>query len=1439
VLTGLVSAAGGSAQVAGFDVVEGARGPNALAMGVCPQHDLLFPLLTANETMLLFCGLKNLPKAAWAAEVESTLASVNLADVADRLTSTFSGGMKRRLSVALAALGRPPLLIFDEPSTGLDPLARAELLQLLQGLKKTSGLLLTTHSMSEASALGDRVAIMAGGLLVAVGSTVELTSRYGRGYSLSLTLVDDTAATFAAVEAAVRERAPNALLALRDGVAVACSVPFSAVDVELPSLLEWADSTRGEPILEYGVSGPTLEDAFIAVSAASHFNLAEQALGGGQGDVDGAADAGDDGYAALADDASPVPKSTSRLVHALCVKNFTLISRARGLCICQLVTPLLILGLLLTLEILLKVEVGLTAVAIIPPIYLPLNIPLSLLQPDSAFALRAAIGTIARGASSDASFPLAGATRALAAHTGALRASNEYAIAQGGSPTGTCMSFYLASIDAALGVNQTALESAVGTFPRDILPLPAPTTPPSEEVGVQGFLQYVPSYWCQLRNSTVTPSPFFDARGFSNGDAIDAELFSDLLALNRADSTLLQKTPPCTPPFEVNCPAFILPDGAWILHDLSVGGGGSQSAGALSATLQINTAASTSYHRPNGLSRPPPPAPSVLTLDAARLGSIDLVTRAFASWSTAAGKPLALPLLSIASTMSELSIQTISDVVEIIGAVLFVILLSAPLPLFIFVQVQEKELRLDEMQLSMGVRAIPAQAVIFAINALVYGVIVALFWSIAGGYMQLRVMAHTSPLLLFATFVGHGLALVGTGSLVSAFVWDRQVATVLGVILGIVSPLIATSIMAGVYGRTLPWSLNTVPPAGLYAIPILGVQFALSRILYLATFSALAFKEPLTSSELNPATSEVGVAVFSLYVSAAAYAVLAAYLEQVLPRRYGTPQHFLFCVHRTWRARAAALITASCGRRGADIAHVLCGPASALSTDDDEPARHGLSLQSDSDAPFAHSSRWAQSAGLSAPAATSAYALGEDSDVFASRHLVDAEIWPSAVADPARCGAAYPIVIKNLRKEWPLATSVKRRDTNTTATADDAAPLLGVVEDGDGSSDVASALRLGGEGGLIDALPYKELEQRAMLARGVKVAVSDLSLAIPAGACFGLLGENGAGKTSTVAMLQGLYVPTGGGAFVGGFDIATEQQSVRLSLGIVPQFDVLWPTLTIGEHVLFYARVKGVPRASEAAAVQDILRRVGLADVSARRSDALSGGMRRRLSIACAMVGAPRVVLLDELTTGLDPASRRAVWRIITRARQAQPRAVFVVISHEMAEVEALCSGRKSSCAIMTHGRVRALGSVTRLRERYGGGVVLRVAFRADAAADSPRVADDALGAVLDDAAPTQAWVAARGLVERLFPVGDGSARVDGHVFQTRGRGASGNVVEAGSASFVLSAGSSASGAQVSIATAFRRLRAGVVAGGAVTSYAIEAQTLEAVFSRVVRHYRA
>jgi ABC-type multidrug transport system ATPase subunit len=381
--------------------------------------------------------------------------------------------------------------------------------------------------------------------------------------------------------------------------------------------------------------------------------------------------------------------------------------------------------------------------------------------------------------------------------------------------------------------------------------------------------------------------------------------------------------------------------------------------------------------------------------------------------------------------------------------------------------------------------------------------------------------------------------------------------------------------------------------------------------------------------------------------------------------------------------------------------------------------------------------------------------------------------------------------------------------------------------------------------------PYREVEQGALLRHGgTKVAVSDESLAMAPGV-FGLLGENGAGKTTTLAMLQGLYPPTAGFARVAGKDCVGEQDLVRLTLGVCPQHDVLWPMLTIREHLQFYARAKGCSAGEEGATVDAMLTRIGLAEFSGRRAEALSGGMRRRLSVGIAMIGTgTRVVLLDELTTGLDPASRRAVWRIVDDSRRAHPGTLFVLVSHDMAEVEALCSGAGGKCAIMTHGRLRCLGSVQHLRERYGGGCLLRVAFEGSWRARGGAEAEGlSVGAVLDASPPTRTWAGARALVEAVFPPGAGSAAVDGGVFQTRalveqggdGGGGGGEpevlVKEKGSAVFAVRVGSAlAAGAEVSMAKAFQLMRQRAGEAG-IVSWAIEAQTLDAVFGRVVRWY--
>ncbi len=165
--------------------------------------------------------------------------------------------------------------------------------------------------------------------------------------------------------------------------------------------------------------------------------------------------------------------------------------------------------------------------------------------------------------------------------------------------------------------------------------------------------------------------------------------------------------------------------------------------------------------------------------------------------------------------------------------------------------------------------------------------------------------------------------------------------------------------------------------------------------------------------------------------------------------------------------------------------------------------------------------------------------------------------------------------------------------------------------------------------------------------RPAKVAVEDLSLHIKRGEMFGLLGPNGAGKTSLISMITGLYPPEAGNAWVGGYDIVNQTEQVHSRMGVCPQFDLLWPELTVEEHLLFYARIRGISKQNEKIFVTKAMQDVRLFKFAKFATNQLSGGMKRRLSVAISFVGNPQIVLLDEPTTGLDPDNRRQLWDIL------------------------------------------------------------------------------------------------------------------------------------------------------------------------------------------------
>lgn len=216
------------------------------------------------------------------------------------------------------------------------------------------------------------------------------------------------------------------------------------------------------------------------------------------------------------------------------------------------------------------------------------------------------------------------------------------------------------------------------------------------------------------------------------------------------------------------------------------------------------------------------------------------------------------------------------------------------------------------------------------------------------------------------------------------------------------------------------------------------------------------------------------------------------------------------------------------------------------------------------------------------------------------------------------------------------------------------------------------------------------------------VAVQDVSFLVERHECFGLLGANGAGKTTLISILTGLIEPTSGRARIAGYDIRTEMASIQRCIGVCPQFDILVDELTCRETLLFYARIKGLPAAEERMRAEAALRQVNLHDATDRLVKNLSGGMKRRLSLAVSLVGSPDIVFLDEPTTGLDPKARQQVWEVLQEVKRAHS---VILTTHGMDEADYLCT----RIGIMSRGRLMCIGSPMHLKRKYGNGYEITV----------------------------------------------------------------------------------------------------------------------------------
>jgi len=203
-------------------------------------------------------------------------------------------------------------------------------------------------------------------------------------------------------------------------------------------------------------------------------------------------------------------------------------------------------------------------------------------------------------------------------------------------------------------------------------------------------------------------------------------------------------------------------------------------------------------------------------------------------------------------------------------------------------------------------------------------------------------------------------------------------------------------------------------------------------------------------------------------------------------------------------------------------------------------------------------------------------------------------------------------------------------------------------------------------------------------------ALDAVNLQIEVGQLYGLVGPDGAGKTTLLRILSTVMEPTSGSARLAGFDVIKQSEEVRALLGYMPQAFSLYPDLTVMENLKFFADINGVSAQKQKTRIAELLEFARLTEFTARRSENLSGGMRKKLALACALIHDPKILLLDEPTTGVDPVSRRELWRLLSKVIQ---QGVTVLVSTPYMDEAERCN----TVSIINQGRILISGAPAEL----------------------------------------------------------------------------------------------------------------------------------------------
>ncbi|XP_059481121.1 phospholipid-transporting ATPase ABCA1-like isoform X2 [Neocloeon triangulifer] len=1102
ILTGMIAPSSGSVQILGHDLKKELSDIRQ-SLGLCPQHNLLFGELTVHQHLVFFAMLKGSSRKDATNEAEELLQTVRLADKKLSYVSELSGGMKRKLSLAIALIGGSKVVMLDEPTSGLDPEARREIWDLLLQLRKERTILLSTHFMEEADVLGDTIAIMSHGKVECCGSAIYLKRLYGAGYHLHILKKnnckeDELVKTVQeALPEATVERSSQDEVDKPNRVAKAGPVTFTlpANKVEKFAILFDAleKSKKDLGIASMGVSVTTLDEVFLKVGELSAKKYASE----------------NNDYTDKVDAQETPTHSTQNLqktkasgcslfaeqMRALLEKKFIVTKRQRLFLLLQFLLPTL-----MTLAAVWSTYAALSVDVDSEP-----SFPINLSQYGSRYNLRALYS--------------AGSSE---------KARNS------------------AKIFSSLVRNEAEPEEVVDNIMNRLI-----------QTGTENLANFRSNYIVAARFNDTTAGPL-NVVGLHSYDAYH----SAAISMNLISNALLKYHA-----------SYAYEIATWN-HPLPTNTEGDH----------INKYIAMSA------------AVGIIWLSLAHLG-----------WIFATAVNLVLPL-------------------------------------------QERTLGARQLQFMAGCPLY-------------------LIWL---SYFLVDVLVTT---------------LVAVVVLVVIFPFDTQHIFTAGTEGGV---LFVVFFLYGISGTLFAYFISFLKD---------NVPAAFGFIIFITVFFGGIINIIIYTLELFPNWENWGTASRIIAGLLMPHSALISSLTHFS----GTAVYNSMC--RTIPPSVKEVVCSQRENQLAMCCENICKPLGVCF--EKKPYFWSSSDKKEDD--------WTNNHG----------AIGQELIYFA----VGSVFWVCVVLllDSGLLGRISERVLSFLdQKLHP------RDEIDSPGQDEDVAEEMKEAEKclcNNGMENIEQNVGDVTDSG--DSTCYKQ--QKPILAvsslrkqYGVPVrkgrfpAVRSVSFRVDRGECFGLLGVNGAGKSTTFRMLTGSAPPTEGDALLGGSRLKMNRRNFLSGLGYCPQFDAHLGMMTGRETLQLYARLRGVPQGRVDSDVQGWLEALGLNEYANRPTASYSGGNQRKLSAAVALIGEPPVALLDEPTSGVDPIARRQLWQVLDSCQKAGQSIVFT--SHSMDECEALCS----RLGIMVAGKLVCVGPIGRLKDKYGQGYTLMVKLKSLSWESDPIVREEA-----------------------------------------------------------------------------------------------------------------